>query len=87
MATIPTTQPCLYFTTFLPIGAPPATVVPFHRCLTSIVPPHNNTHGDELADPLSHSEQFITHGCRDYNIDMGAKIDLLSKVVKIRKIN
>jgi hypothetical protein len=30
-----------------------------HRHVTSIIPPHNDTHDDELADPLSFSEQLI----------------------------
>jgi hypothetical protein len=41
------------------IGAPPAVIIPFHHRLTPIVPPHNDTHGDKLADPLSLSEQLI----------------------------
>jgi hypothetical protein len=27
--------------------------------VTPIIPPHNDTHNDELADPLSLSEQLI----------------------------
>jgi hypothetical protein len=38
------------------IRASPATVIPFHRYPTPIIPSHNNTHGDELADTLSLSE-------------------------------
>jgi hypothetical protein len=41
------------------IGPPPAAIVPFHRRPTHIVPPHNYTHGDELANPLSLPEQLI----------------------------
>jgi hypothetical protein len=33
------------------IGASPVVVVPFPRHLRPIVPPHNNTHSDDLADP------------------------------------
>jgi hypothetical protein len=38
------------------IGAPPTVVFPFHRYLTPIIPLHNDTYGDELADPLSFPE-------------------------------
>jgi hypothetical protein len=38
------------------IGAPPAFIVHFHRCPTYIVPQHNDTHVDELADPISFPE-------------------------------
>jgi hypothetical protein len=41
------------------IRAPPAVVVPFYHCLTSIVPPHNDTPGDELTNPLWLSKQLI----------------------------
>jgi hypothetical protein len=41
------------------IGAPPIVVAPFHYSPTSIVPPHNDTHSDELADPLSLPKQHI----------------------------
>jgi hypothetical protein len=34
------------------IKAPPVVVVPFHRRSTPIIPPHNDTNSDELADPL-----------------------------------
>jgi hypothetical protein len=34
-------------------------MVPFHRCLTLIVPWHKDTYSDELADPLSLPEQII----------------------------
>jgi hypothetical protein len=34
------------------IRAPPAAVVPFYHHPTSIVPPYNDTRGDELADPF-----------------------------------
>jgi hypothetical protein len=41
------------------IGAPPATIIPFHCCPMLIVPSQNNTQGDELANPLSLIEQLI----------------------------
>jgi hypothetical protein len=41
------------------MGAPPAAVIPFHRGLTSIIPLHNDTHNDELADHLSLPGQLI----------------------------
>jgi hypothetical protein len=41
------------------IGALSIVTVPFHRCSTSIVLLHNDTHGDELVGPLSLLKQFI----------------------------
>jgi hypothetical protein len=41
------------------IGAPPAVVIPFHLRPTPIIPPHDDTHGNELANPLLLFEQFI----------------------------
>jgi hypothetical protein len=56
-ATLPTTQPRLHFVSSLAkhhiIGAPPNVIVPFHCRPTPIVPPYNDTHSDELANPLS----------------------------------
>jgi hypothetical protein len=57
LVTLLTTQPCLHFVSSLvrehhAIEAPLAVVVPFHRRPTLIVPLHNDTYGDELADPL-----------------------------------
>jgi hypothetical protein len=58
-----TTQWHLHFASSLAIAphirAPPTAVVPFHCCRMSIVPSHNDTHGDKLADPLLVPEQFI----------------------------
>jgi hypothetical protein len=56
-ATLPTTQPHLHFASFLD-GAPrnrssTTVIIPFHHWPMSIVSPHNDTHSDELADPLS----------------------------------
>jgi hypothetical protein len=57
LATIPITKSRLYFTSSLArdhaIGAPPTVIIPFQPCLTLIVPPHIDTHGDELADHIS----------------------------------
>jgi hypothetical protein len=41
------------------IRAPPVTIVFFHCRRTLIVYPHNDTHGDELADSLLLPEQLI----------------------------
>jgi hypothetical protein len=41
------------------IRAQPAVVVPFYLCPMPIVPLHNDTHGDKLADPLLLPEQLI----------------------------
>jgi hypothetical protein len=41
------------------IGASLTTVVFFHRCSMFIVPLHNDTHGDELADTLLFFELLI----------------------------
>jgi hypothetical protein len=41
------------------IRAPHVAVVPFHCHTMPIVPLHNETHNDELADPLSIHEQLI----------------------------
>jgi hypothetical protein len=41
------------------IRAPLAIFIPFHRCPTRIVPPHNDTHGDKLADTHSLSKQLV----------------------------
>jgi hypothetical protein len=41
------------------MGASPTAFVLFHRRPTHIVPPHNNTYDDEIADPLSLLEQII----------------------------
>jgi hypothetical protein len=35
------------------IKAPPDAIIPFHRWPTSIIPLHNDTHGDKLANKLS----------------------------------
>jgi hypothetical protein len=63
LVTLLITQPRLYFISSLAketrIGAPPDVVVLFHHRLTPIVPPHNNTHGNELTDPLSLFDQLI----------------------------
>jgi hypothetical protein len=42
------------------IEAPPTTVILFHHRLAPIIPPHNDTHGDELVDHLLLSEQLIS---------------------------
>jgi hypothetical protein len=39
--------------------APPTAIIPFHCRTTHIIPLHNDTHGDELADLLLLFEQFI----------------------------
>ncbi len=41
------------------IGLEDGMTISFHHHLTSIIPPHNGTHGDELAVPLSLLKQFI----------------------------
>jgi hypothetical protein len=56
--TISTIQSHLHFTSSI-ARAPPVIVIPLHHCLVSIVPLHNDTHGDELANPLSLHEQPI----------------------------
>jgi hypothetical protein len=60
LATLPTTQLRLHFVSSL-ARAPchqsfTTIVILFHRRLTFIVPPHNDTHSDELADPHLFSE-------------------------------
>jgi hypothetical protein len=66
LITLPTTQQCLHFIFSLDklkhhiIGALPTTMVPFYRCLTPIVSPHNDTQGDKVVDHLSLSEQLIS---------------------------
>jgi hypothetical protein len=42
-----------------PTISAPAGVIPFHRRLTPIVPPYNDTYGDELVNPLLLLEQLI----------------------------
>jgi hypothetical protein len=63
LATLPTNQSRLHFATSQSehhaIGALLTTIVSFHHCLTPIVPLHNDTHNDELADPLLLPEQLI----------------------------
>jgi hypothetical protein len=63
LTTLSTIQPRLYFASLKPehhaIRASPVAVILFHRRPTSIVPPHNDTHIDKLADPLSLFEQLI----------------------------
>jgi hypothetical protein len=39
--------------------SPTGIIIPFHRRPTSIIPPHNDIHGDKLADPLSPPEQLF----------------------------
>jgi hypothetical protein len=41
------------------IGAPLTIIIPFYRYLMPIISPHNDTHGDELADPILLPEQLI----------------------------
>jgi hypothetical protein len=41
------------------IRAPSVAVIPFHRSRMPIVHPHNDTHGDELADPFSLPKQLV----------------------------
>jgi hypothetical protein len=41
------------------IEASLVVVVPFHHHPTHMIPPYNETHDDELTDPLSLFEQFI----------------------------
>jgi hypothetical protein len=41
------------------IGVPPTVIILFHCHPTSIIPPYNDIHGDELANPLSLPEQHI----------------------------
>jgi hypothetical protein len=57
LSILPTTQSRLYFTSSLAKASHHQSSTR-HR-LTSIVPPHNDTHDDELADPLSLPEQLI----------------------------
>jgi hypothetical protein len=38
---------------------PPTVIVPFHRRLMLIIPLHNDTHNDKLANSLSLPEQLI----------------------------
>jgi hypothetical protein len=55
LITLPTTQPCLYFVSFLGqyiIRAPLTVVVFFHYCPTLIILIHNDTSSDELINPL-----------------------------------
>jgi hypothetical protein len=63
LVTLSTTQPHLHFVSSQPehhaIGAPPTAVILFHRRPTSIIPPHNDTYDDELADPVLLPEQLI----------------------------
>jgi hypothetical protein len=63
LVTLFITQPRLHFASSLAehhaIIPPPTAIVHFHRCPTPIFLPHNNTHGDELADPLSLPEHLI----------------------------
>jgi hypothetical protein len=55
LVTLPTTQSRLYFgftlTRALCHRSSTHRHVPFHCRHTPILPPHNDTHGDELADP------------------------------------
>jgi hypothetical protein len=41
------------------MGAPLATVVLFHHRLMFIIHPHNDTHGDKLANLLSFLKQLV----------------------------
>jgi hypothetical protein len=65
LITLSTTQSCLYFTSCLAklkhhiIRALPTASIPFYCCHTSIVPPHNDTHGDKVVNPFSLFKQFI----------------------------
>jgi hypothetical protein len=52
LITLSITQSRLHFTSTL-AKAPPVIVVLFHHRHMSIVPPHNDTHDDELAETLS----------------------------------
>jgi hypothetical protein len=61
LITLPTTQSRLHFTSSL--ARAPRYRSSIHRRPTPIISPHNNTHGDKLADPLSLSEPDILKSC------------------------
>jgi hypothetical protein len=60
LVTLSTTQIRLYFTSSI-ARAPYHWSSTCHRRPMPIVPPHNDTHGDELADPLSLSRIAYRH--------------------------
>jgi hypothetical protein len=66
LATLLTTQLCLYFVSYLTklkhhvIIALTTVVVPFYCYLMPIIPPHNDTYGDKVDDPLSLFKQLIS---------------------------
>jgi hypothetical protein len=63
LLTLSITQSHLYCASSLAehhvIGAPPVTVISFHRRPTPIIYPHNDIHGDKLTNHLLFSEQLI----------------------------
>jgi ABC-type amino acid transport system permease subunit len=65
LVTLLITQTHLYFVSSLAklkhhvIRAIPTAVVLFYCCLILIIPPHNDTYGNKVVDPLSLTEQLI----------------------------